>query len=76
MGKMWFLLLGLSLIQSVEAGMSCCKNAAGLGPMQPDPYAVKPAGWDEDDDGKVISTCPEIGVIEWEWNLWSILVTI
>jgi hypothetical protein len=35
--------------------MSCCKNAAGLGPTVPDPYAVKPIGWDEDDDGKVIT---------------------
>ena len=52
--KVRFTLLGLWLIPSIEAGMSCCKNAAGLGPMLPDPYAVKPAGWDEDDDGKVI----------------------
>jgi len=55
MEKMWFSLLGLSLIPCVDAAMSCCKNAAGLGPTVPDPYAVKPIGWDEDDDGKVIT---------------------
>lgn len=47
----WTMVVLLSLIPLIEAGDACCKAEAARRALIPDPFAVKPAFWDDEDDG-------------------------
>ena len=47
----WTIAMCLALLSVVDAGDACCKAEAARRALVPDPFAVKPAVWDDEDDG-------------------------
>lgn len=53
--RVWlFGLLGSVMVGSAVAGASCCASANpdAVGPKIPDPTAIKPDFWDDEEDGE------------------------
>ncbi len=47
----WTMVVLLSMMKLIEAGDACCKAEAARRALIVDPFAVKPANWDDEDDG-------------------------
>lgn len=57
------------LCSVVEAGDACCKAEAARRALIPDPFAVKPANWDDEDDGPW--EAPKVAVTDLPaWYRW------